>query len=150
MVPQNCSLFGHFVVFFCGGDFNKIILIAGRAGSGETYLGEKIVEIAKEKGISALQTEYSKYIKMYACEILGYDRSRENKSRKFLQDTGSFIRETLNDAHFFMRRMLEDFRVYENYFDLAVVSDVRLIRELEDMKNSQYQKYCYDKSGKFE
>lgn len=117
----------------------KIILIAGRAGSGKTYLGKKIVEIAKSIGIRALQTEYSKYIKMYASEILEYDGSSEKKPRKFLQDTGSFIRENLEDAHFFTRRMLEDFRIYEYYFDIVVICDVRLIRELEDIKNSKYQ-----------
>ncbi len=139
MVPQNCSLKRILWYFLLEVFFIKVVLVAGRAGSGKTYLGEKIVEIAKSKNIRALQTEYSKYIKMYASEILGYDGSRENKPRKFLQDTGSFIRETLDDAHFFTRRMLEDFRIYEHYFDIVVVSDVRLIRELEDIKNSKYQ-----------
>lgn len=116
----------------------KIILIAGKAGSGKSYLGERIVALAKEKSIRAIQTEYSKYIKMYAKEILGYDGSRENKPRKFLQDTGSYIREVLGDNKFFVRRMLEDFRVYEEYFDIVIVSDVRLIQEIEDIKSSKY------------
>lgn len=117
----------------------KVILIAGSAGSGKTYLGEKIVEYAKEKGLRALQTEYSKYIKMYAKEILGYDGSSDNKPRKFLQDTGTFIREDLKDETFFTRRMLEDFRIYEKYFDIVVISDVRLIHEIEEMLESPYE-----------
>lgn len=116
----------------------KVILIAGRAGSGKTYLGEKIVEYAKENGLRALQTEYSKYLKMYAKEILNYDGTRENKPRKFLQDTGSYIRENLSDEYFFTRRMLEDFRIYEKYFDLIIISDVRLLREIKEIKNSKY------------
>ncbi len=116
----------------------KVILIAGSAGSGKTHLGERIVELAKEKGLRALQTEYSKYIKMYASEILGYDGSRENKPRKFLQDTGTYIRKELKDETFFIRRMLEDFRIYEVYFDIVVISDVRLIREIEDLIESPY------------
>lgn len=112
----------------------KIILIAGRAGSGKTYLGERIITFTKEKGVRALQTEYSKYIKMYAKEILGYDGNRAKKPRKFLQDIGSKIREEWKDEHFFTRRILEDFRIYEEYFDLVVISDVRLRREIEDIK----------------
>lgn len=116
----------------------KVILIAGSAGSGKTYLGKKIVEEAKEKGLRALQTEYSKYIKMYASEILGYDGNRENKPRAFLQNTGTLIREELQDKTFFIRRMLEDFRIYEIYFDVVVLSDVRLLPEIEDMVESVY------------
>lgn len=116
----------------------KVILIAGSAGSGKTYLGKKIVEYATSSGLRALQTEYSKYIKMYASEILGYDGSRNTKPRKFLQNTGSFIREELKDKTFFVRRMLEDLRIYEIYFDIVVISDVRLLLEIEDLIEKNY------------
>lgn len=116
----------------------KIILIAGQAGSGKTYLGEKIVSFAETQGMQAVQTEFSKYLKLYAKEILGYDGTEKNKPRKFLQDIGSFIREDLGDEHFFTRRMLEDFRIYEKFYDLVVISDVRLKTEIEDMKKSKY------------
>ena len=117
----------------------KVVLIAGGAGSGKTYLGKKIVELAKEQGLWALQTEYSKYIKMYAHEILGFNGDSENKPRSFLQNTGSFIREELHDEMFFIRRMLEDFRVYEKYFDIVVISDVRLLPEIEEMIEFPYE-----------
>ena len=117
----------------------RIILIAGLAGSGKTKLGELIVKYASQKGFKAIQTEYSKYLKLYAKEILGYDGNRDTKPRKFLQDEGSYIRENLHDAHFFTRRMLEDFRIYEKYADIVVISDVRLKREIEDIKNSPYE-----------
>ena len=35
--------------------------------------------------------------------------------------------------------MLEDFRVYEEYFAIVVVSDVRLIQEIEEIKKSKYE-----------
>lgn len=116
----------------------KVILIAGSAGSGKTYLGKKIVENAKRQGLLALQTEYSKYIKMYASEIIGYDGSNENKPRTFLQNVGSYIRKELKDEMFFIRRMLEDFRLYERRFDIVVISDVRLLLEIEKMIESPY------------
>lgn len=117
----------------------KIILISGRANSGKTKLGEYIVKYAKIKNLRAIQTEYSKYLKLYAKEIIGYDGSRENKPRKFLQDLGSFIREDLKKKHFFTDRMLEDFKVYEKFADIVVISDVRLKEEIEDIKKSGYE-----------
>lgn len=117
----------------------KIILISGQAGSGKTKLGELIIKYAEERNLRAIQTEYSKYLKLFAKEVLGYDGSRENKPRKFLQDLGSFIRYDLGDEHFFTRRMLEDFSVYETLADIVVISDVRLIKEIEDIKNSRYK-----------
>ena len=117
----------------------RIILIAGKARSGKTKLGEYIVNYALQKDLRAVQTEYSKYLKLFAKEILGYDGSRENKPRKFLQDLGSFIRCDLGDEDFFTRRMLEDLKVYETFCDIVVISDVRLIKELENLKNSTYK-----------
>ncbi len=120
----------------------KIFLISGVSGSGKTKLGELIVKCAQEKNLRAVQTEYSKYLKLYAKEILGYDGNPLNKPRKFLQDEGSYIRDTLRDEHFFTRRMLEDFRIYEKYADIVVISDVRLEREIEDIKKSKYNDIC--------
>jgi len=117
----------------------KIFLISGKASSGKTMLGELIVKYAENNGLRAVQTEYSKYLKLYAKELIGYDGSRENKPRKFLQDLGSFIRYDLADEHFFTRRMLEDFNIYEAFCDIAIVSDVRLIKEIEDIKKSRYR-----------
>lgn len=118
----------------------KVILIAGKALSGKTKLGRYLKEILIKKGFKTLQTEYSKYLKMYAKEILNYDGDRKNKPRGFLQDTGSFIRE--KDEDFFVRRLKEDMMIYENYFDVVIISDVRLIHEIEGMKNSKYEVIC--------
>ncbi len=137
MVPQNCSLFG-VILFVLKEECMKVILVAGKAGSGKTYLGSCLVELAKEKGIRALQTEYSKYVKMYAREILGYEGNRENKPRGFLQETGTLLRKRFGE-NFFVQRMLEDFFVYENYFDLVVISDVRLRQEIKGFRNSKYK-----------
>ena len=72
----------------------KIYLVAGKAGSGK---GE-VAKIIKEHYLSLKKkpviTEYSKYLKLYASEILGWNGG-EPKPRKFLQDLGVTIRENI-------------------------------------------------------
>ncbi len=116
----------------------QVLLIAGKSGSGKTCLGQEIEKLLNSKKKRVLRTEYSKYIKMYAKEILGIEVNSQNKPRKFLQDVGSLIREDFHDELFFIRRMLEDFRLYEQYFDVVIISDVRLKKEIEEMKKSKY------------
>ncbi len=116
----------------------KVILIAGKSGSGKSTLGKTIVKLLNDKGIAALQTEFSKYIKLYAKEMLNL-KENSDKPRRFLQEMGSYIRENLFDKNFFIKRMLEDIKVYESSFVVVVISDVRLIQEIEEMKKSNYE-----------
>ena len=114
----------------------KVILIAGKSGSGKSTLGSTIVKLLNQNKKRALQTEFSKYIKLYAKEMLD-EQEIDEKPRKFLQDMGVYIRNTIFDENFFIRRMLEDIKVYEKDFDTVVISDVRLKNEIEEMKKSE-------------
>ncbi len=116
----------------------KVIVLAGKAGSGKNYLGEKLVYYAQKNHLRAVLTEYSKYLKLYAKELLNYDAQKDEKPRKFLQDIGSFVREKI-DASFLVKRMLDDFYVYETCCDVVVISDARLIQEIEALKQSAYE-----------
>lgn len=140
MVPQNCSLYRNFCGFLMkeGKKSMQVILIAGKSGSGKSTLGRTIVNLLKNKGIHALQTEFSKYIKLYAKEMLGVQEDDE-KPRKFLQDMGVYIRDVVFDENFFIKRMLDDLKIYEKYFDTIVISDVRLKNEIEKMQASGYK-----------
>lgn len=109
----------------------KIILIAGKAKSGKSTLASLIAEKLQAQNKTVLKTEYSKYLKMYAKEVLNWSLS-SNKPRTFLQETGSFLRKY--DESIFIRRMLEDFLVYEKYFQYVIISDVRLIKEITALK----------------
>ena len=110
----------------------KLILIAGKAQSGKTTLAKVLKEKYLKIGKKVIITEYSKYVKMFAKDILGWD-GKEPKPRKFLQDMGDYVRNNYNDI-FFVKRMKEDLNIYSNYADVVIISDVRMPKEIIKMK----------------
>ncbi len=109
----------------------QVILIAGKSGSGKDEVARYIKEYYNEKDKKTIITGFSKYIKLFAKEILDWDGNNP-KPRKFLQDFGAETRE--NNERIFINRMIEDLKLYENYCDIVVISDVRLIKEIETLK----------------
>ncbi|MBQ4634263.1 MAG: hypothetical protein IJO33_02180 [Bacilli bacterium] len=112
----------------------KIFLIAGKAGSGKAEVAKMIKEFYIYKKENSIITGYSKYLKMYAKEMIDWDGNENNKPRKFLQDLGSYIRHTLNMPYFFIDRMMDDIRVYEKDANICIIEDIRLPEEIEEIK----------------
>ncbi len=111
----------------------KIFLIAGKAGSGKNETAKIISDILGKTVI----TSFSKYIKLFAVEMTAWDGSDQNKPRTFLQEMGDTLRSI--DENFLTKRFLEDMLVYEKYYENVIVSDVRLINEIEFVKKSPYK-----------
>ncbi len=113
----------------------KIFLIAGKAESGKAEVAKMIKEYYIYQQKEAVITEYSKYLKEYAKEMINWDGLSANKPRKFLQDLGMYIRNDLNMPNFFTERMLEDIKVYERDFEVTIICDVRYPDEIKAIKN---------------
>lgn len=111
----------------------KIYLVAGKSGSGKGEVAKIIKEYYLANKKKAIITEFSKYLKMYAKEIINWD-GQEPKPRKFLQDLGVTIRENMDMPLFLINRMKEDINIYSLYFDAIIISDVRLPQEIEEIK----------------
>ena len=73
----------------------KIYLVAGKSGSGKGEVAKIINEYYLSLNQKPIITSFSKYIKMYAKEIIGWD-GNEPKPRKFLQDLGVTIKENMD------------------------------------------------------
>jgi len=112
----------------------RIFIIAGKAGSGKNTCANFIKEYYEAKNQKVVITEISKYLKMYAKEIINWDGSYETKPRSFLQTIGSLIRYTLFDEDFLLKRLTDDIRLYQEYADVLVISDARLPYELDYLK----------------
>jgi len=118
----------------------KIFLVAGKSGSGKGEVSSIIKDYYLALGKRPHITEFSKYLKMYAEEVIGW-KGKNPKPRKFLQDLGVTIRENMDMPLFMINRMIEDIRVYDLYYDVVIISDVRLPLEIEEFKKKY--KNCY-------
>lgn len=112
----------------------KIYMIAGKARSGKDTTGNMILDLYKEKGLKAIDLEFSYYIKHYAKKITGWDGADETKPRAFLQELGTDLIRHQIDEKFFIHRMIQDLSVYQHFFDCVTISDVRFIDEIEDIR----------------
>lgn len=115
----------------------KIYIIGGKAKHGKDTFSAFLKEVYEENGKKIIVTQLSKYIKYYAREMTGWDLSEETKPREFLQQLGtSVIRQKLNKADLFINRMIDDIEIFSYFYDAIVISDVRLKKEIYDLKNA--------------
>ena len=112
----------------------EVILISGKGRHGKDTTGNIIKEFLEEKGFKVAMGQISKPLKEYAKYYFGWDGSEETKPRDLLQKLGTeIIREKLKKEEFFVNRMIEDIDVLSYFFDFLIVTDIRLIIEIEKL-----------------
>ncbi len=110
----------------------KIIILSGKARAGKDTTMNFLNEIYN----NIIQLQYGSYIKEYAKKISNWDGSEETKPRELLQQLGTnIIRENI-DNKFFVKKMIDDIKVYSYFFDTIVISDARFKIEIDDIKNT--------------
>lgn len=112
----------------------KIFVVGGKSGSGKNEVARTIEEFYTYRKLKCVTTEFSKYIKLYAKEMTNWDGVSQNKPRKFLQSFGGRLRKF--DPDFLINRMIEDMAIYEDIYDIVIISDARMPREFEKMKDN--------------
>ena len=113
----------------------KIFILSGKAKSGKNLVGSIIEEyFGKEK---CIQVAYAYHIKDYLIRMNRYEESEKAKYRSLLQEFGSdFLNKNIN-SKFLINRVLEDIEVFSYFYDIIVITDARLVDEIEIPK----QKY---------
>lgn len=115
----------------------KIYLMCGKAKHGKDTFSGYLKGVYEENGKKIIITQLSKYIKYYAREMTGWDLSEETKPRELLQQLGTgVIREYLKKDDLFINRMIEDIDVFSCFYDAIIISDVRLKKEINDLKKA--------------
>lgn len=103
----------------------KIILISGKARHGKDTLGAYIKEAYEEQGMKVCQLQYASYIKYYAEKYFGWDGKEETKPRELLQKLGTDIIRHKIDNMFHVNRIMQDIKVLDYFYDIAIITDVR-------------------------
>ncbi|MEG0826647.1 MAG: hypothetical protein RR404_04185 [Bacilli bacterium] len=111
----------------------KIFITAGKGRNGKDTVCLFIKEICEEKGLKVINLAYGSYIKEYTKKITGWDGSEETKEqvRSILQQIGTEVIRDQIDENFFIKRIIDDIRVYSYFFDVITISDARLESEIE-------------------
>lgn len=107
----------------------KIYILSGKAKSGKNLVSEIIEKYYKNK--KCISISYSYYLKDYVKRITGWNGNEETKPREMLQQIGiELIKNKINDK-LFINRVLEDISVFSYFYDVIIISDARLIEEIE-------------------
>lgn len=113
----------------------KVYLISGKARNGKDTFGSFIKEYYQSLEKKVCVMHIANYIKHFAIDYFGWDGKEETKPRTLLQELGTgVIREKMNKPYFFINRLLEDMEVLDNFFDVAIITDVRLPLEFDEIK----------------
>lgn len=112
----------------------KIYLIGGKARNGKDTLAGFMKEYLEEDGKKVCIMHIGNYIKHYIKDYFDWDGREETKPRSLLQHLGTdIIRNKMNKPLFFINRLVEDIEVLDNFFDVAIVADVRIPIEFEEV-----------------
>lgn len=114
-----------------------IYIIGGKAKHGKDTFSAYLKDVYERHGKKVIITQLAKYIKYYAREMTGWDLSEENKPREFLQQLGTgVIRQKLKKDDLFIKRMIDDIEIFSYFYDVIIISDVRLKKEIYDLKKA--------------
>ena len=111
----------------------KIIVLSGKAKSGKNTAANIISEYYKDK---CIQISFAHYLKQYVKNISTWDGSEETKPRDILQSIGiDLIKDKIN-PNLLIDRVCDDIKVYSYFFDYIIITDARLVDEVEAIKNN--------------
>lgn len=113
----------------------KIIILSGKARTGKDTTSLMIKDIYESRNQKIINLAYGSYIKEYAKKISNWDGSDETKPRELLQQLGTDIIRNKIDEEFFIKKMIDDIKVYSYFFDIITISDARFKKEIDNIRN---------------
>lgn len=112
----------------------KLFILSGKARSGKDTVAKIIKDYYKNKDTIIVSFGY--YIKDYAKRVSNWDGSEETKPRELLQQLGIELVKNQIDDKLFIKRVLDDIKVFSYFYDVIIVDDARLIDEIEILKST--------------
>lgn len=112
-----------------------IYLIGGKARTGKGTVSKIIKEEYEKKGYKVCEIQIMRTLKNYLKDYFDWDGLEDTKPRKLLQEMGyDLIRDKMNMPYFHIDHLTDDIKVLSNFFDIFIVSDIRLPIEIDTIK----------------
>ena len=108
----------------------KLFIISGKARSGKDEVSKIIKNYYKEK--KSITISFAYYLKDYIKRIYG---EFKEKPRDILQEMGIDLIKNKIDNKLLINRIVQDIEVFSYFYDIIIVSDARLVDEIETIKN---------------
>lgn len=113
---------------------SKILILSGKARSGKDEVAKIISNYYRIKKVKKLS--YAYYLKQYVKKISNWQGNEEDKPRDLLQFIGiDLIKNKINNK-LLINRVIEDIKVYSYFYDIIIITDARLVDEIEDIKKN--------------
>ena len=120
-----------------GGDnkLKKIIMLSGKAESGKNYIADMIYLLLSKKGYKSQFIAFADYLKFICKQYLGWNGNKDEDGRTYLQYVGTGVCRQYDDK-FFSSKVIEFIKLFGNRWDFIIVTDLRFVSELLDVKSS--------------
>lgn len=113
----------------------ELYLITGKARSGKNHFADEMKKQFEKRGQKVCILKITSPLYHYAYDYFGWSGKEEDKPRSFLQQMGiEYIKEELKMPHFLLDRLSEDIMILNKFFDIGIITDGRLIEEIEELK----------------
>ncbi|MBQ9181530.1 MAG: hypothetical protein IJ134_02740 [Bacilli bacterium] len=109
-----------------------IYIFAGKARHGKDTCAAIVNELKDE----TINLNFAYTLKDYAKRISNWDGSDETKPRELLQQLGTNIIRKNIDEMFFVKRMIEDIKVFGYFFKYITISDARFKNEIDSIRKN--------------
>ena len=115
----------------------KLLLICGKAESGKDTFGNILKEVYASHKKKACILKITAPLYEYARKYFDWDGKESTKPRGLLQELGiEVIKENMGMETFLLDRLRDDVKILDNYFDIGIITDGRLISEIEYLKKN--------------
>lgn len=130
----------------------ELYLIGGKARHGKDTLAQFLMEAYKNEGKKVCIAHITNPLYELCKNYFGWDGNVANKPRELLQVLGAeIIKEKLNKPTFLIDRLIEEISILEHFFDIIIVPDIRLKKEIIILKeNYPNTKTIYVKRPNFD
>ena len=114
----------------------RLYLISGRARNGKGTMSQLIQEEYEIRHKRVCFIQLMRPLKWLLQDYFGWDGKEDTKPREKLQKMGTeLIREQLEMPLYFIDRLTENIKILESFYDVFLVTDVRLPLEIETLKS---------------